>query len=398
MLISTRMSLALQSGSMVRKMFEEGIRLKAEHGKDKVFDYSLGNPDLPPPESFVNALRSAAVDGEAPGVHGYMPNGGWPDVREAVAEYLTAINPGLGVPFGGRHVVMTVGAAGAMNCVLKALLDPGDEVIALAPYFMEYGFYADNHGGVLKPIQTDEAFRPDPDRVLAAVTPRTRALIVNTPNNPTGAVYSEGELHALGEALDEAGRIAGRPVFLISDEPYRKIVFGGLEAPSVFSAYRHSIAVTSFSKDLSIPGERLGYAAVSPLVDGAEELVSALVLANRILGSVNAPSLMQRVVKGLLRDSADLSVYETRSGILAEALAEAGYELTRPQGTFYLFPRSPVPDDMGFAETLRDELILAVPGSGFGRPGHFRLSLCLDEKMIRKSIPAFTRARKRAAG
>jgi aspartate aminotransferase len=389
------MSDSLNNGSMVRRMFEEGIKLKAQHGKDRVFDFSLGNPDLPPPVSFLKALRVTVTEKEIPGVHGYMPNGGWPDVRQSVADYLTELNPDLGVPFSSDHAVMTVGAAGAMNCVLKALLDPDDEVIALAPYFMEYGFYVTNHGGILKVVETDTTFRPDPEKLLAAVTPRTRAVIVNTPNNPTGAVYTAQELKLLGEALTEGSRKTGRPIFLISDEPYRKIVFDGLTVPSVFAAYKYSMVVTSFSKDLSIPGERLGYIATSPLIEEGEELSGALVLANRILGSVNAPSLMQRVVKDLLRESADLRTYESRSKLLSEALTEIGYELVRPQGTFYLFPKSPVSDDMIFVDILRDELILAVPGTGFARKGYFRLSLCVDEHMIQKSIIAFSRAMNR---
>ncbi|MDR1041847.1 MAG: pyridoxal phosphate-dependent aminotransferase [Deltaproteobacteria bacterium] len=396
MIISDRMAEALKNGSMVRKMFEEGIRLKAEHGKGNVFDYSLGNPDLPPPESFINGLRDAVTGGEVSGVHGYMPNGGWPEVREAVAAYLTETNPGIKVPFAAEHAVMTVGAAGGMNCVFKAILDPGDEVIALAPYFMEYRFYVDNHGGLLKVAETDDRFRPVPDKVLAAVTPRTRAVIINTPNNPTGAVYTASELKSLGDALDEASKRLARPVLLVSDEPYRKIVFGGCAAPSVFEAYSHSIVVTSFSKDLSIPGERIGYAAINPAMEGAGELSGALVLANRILGSVNAPSLMQRVVKGILKDSAELGIYEGRSKILADALTDLGYELVRPQGTFYLFPKSPLEDDLAFTETLRRELILAVPGIGFARPGYFRLSLCLDGDMIVKSLTAFAKALARA--
>jgi aspartate aminotransferase len=396
--ISDRMRDALKNASMVRRMFEEGARLKAIHGEDWVYDYSLGNPDLPPPASFARALRYAAAEAGAPGYHGYMPNGGWPDVRDEVAAYLAEINRGLSARFTGENVVMTVGAAGAINCALKAILNPGDEVIVLAPYFMEYRFYVENHGGSIVVAETDDSFRPVPESVARAVTPRTRALIVNTPNNPTGAVYTAQELEALGEALSEAMRMYGRRVYLISDEPYRKIIFGGAKAPSVFGAYRISIVATSFSKDLSIPGERLGYAAVNPRLDGWEEVSAAMILANRILGSVNAPSLMQRTVKGLLRESAELGAYEARSMLLADALEAEGYGLVRPQGTFYLFPRSPLPDDLDFVELLREELVLAVPGIGFGRPGHFRLSLCLDEGKIRASLPSFARALANARG
>lgn len=381
---------------MVREMFEEGIRLKAKHGADKVYDFSLGNPDLPPPDSFLRELERTVESCDGPGVHGYMPNGGWPYVREAVADYLTETNPEIGASFKGLHAILTVGAAGAMNCALKALLDPGDEVIVLAPFFMEYRFYADNHGGSVKVAQTDERFRPDPENVVRQVTSRTRAVIINTPNNPTGAIYDEGELKALGEAMEKASRTLAKPLFLISDEPYRKIAFKGATPPSVFACYRNTLAVTSFSKDLSIPGERLGYVAVSPLLEEAGILSDALVLANRILGSVNAPSLMQRAVKNVLRESSDLAVYERRSDIMAEGLTKAGYDLVRPQGTFYLFPRSPLEDDAAFTDILREELILAVPGSGFGRPGHFRLSLCVGEEAIRASLPRFAKAMEKA--
>jgi aspartate aminotransferase len=373
-------------------MFEEGIRLKSLYGKDSVFDYSLGNPDLPPPEEFINRLRKVVTEDNVTGVHGYMPNGGWPEVRDRVALHLTETNQGLGVPFAGTHVVMTVGAAGAMNCIFKTLLDPGDEVIALAPFFMEYRFYVENHAGVFKVSETDKSFRPNLDNILAAVTSKTRAIIVNSPNNPTGTVYTDDELKELGEALYDFGKKRGRPIFLVADEPYRKIVFGGTQVPSIFQEYKYSIAATSFSKDLSIPGERIGYVAINPLIEESEELSSGIILSNRILGSVNAPSIMQRVVKDLLCVSADMSVYEARSSFLADSLIEIGYNLIKPQGTFYLFPETPIPDDLAFIEILQKELILAVPGSGFGRPGFFRLSLCLDESKIRKSVPSFARA------
>jgi aspartate aminotransferase len=391
MLISSKMIRFLKNASLVRKMFEEGIKLKSEHGKDQVFDYSLGNPDLSPPESFTREIRTASLD-TTPGVHGYMPNGGWPDVRKAVAQHLTGEYPEIGRPFLASDVIMTVGAAGALNCVLKALLDPGDEVITLSPCFMEYLFYVDNHGGILRLAQTDRHFRPVPENVDALINEKTRVLLINTPNNPTGAVYTDTELKVLGELLTEANKKLPRPIFIVSDEPYRKIVFGGSTAPSVFAAYPYTIVVTSFSKDLSIPGERLGYAAVSPQACEDGELSDALTLCNRILGSVNAPSLMQRAVKGCLGDTADVAVYERRSRFLSDALSALGYVLTKPQGTFYLFPESPIPDDLAFTEILRGELVLAVPGSGFARPGYFRLSLCLDEAMIRRSVPAFARA------
>jgi aspartate aminotransferase len=263
---------------------------------------------------------------------------------------------------------------------------------------MEYRFYVENHGGVLKVAETDALFRPVAENIIKAITPKTRAVIVNTPNNPTGAVYTLEELKALAGALEEAGKKLSKPIFLISDEPYRKIVFGGLKVPSVYDAYKYSIVVTSFSKDISIPGERLGYAAVNPLIEEVGDLCGALVLANRILGSVNAPSLMQRVVRHILPLSADLSQYEDRSRFAAEMLTNIGYELVKPDGTFYLFPKSPIPDDLEFVNILRETLILAVPGAGFGRPGYIRLSLCLNLNMIKASLSSFAKAAEKAVG
>jgi aspartate aminotransferase len=390
------MRTALQKSSMVRQMFEEGIKLKLQYGKDAVFDYSLGNPDLPPPASFKKALFLAATD-ERPGVHGYMPNAGIPEVRDEAAKYLTETHwDELNEIFYPGHVVMTIGAAGALNCAFKAILDPGDEVLALAPYFMEYAFYADNHGGVLRVAETDRSFRPDPQKVWEKITPKTKALLINTPTNPTGAVYTADELKSLGEVLAKAEARFKREILLISDEPYRKLVFGGKKAPSVFAAHPNTISCTSFSKDLSIPGERLGYLAVSPKMRGGDEAAAAIILANRILGGVNAPALAQRAVEHLFHGQANLGAYEERAGFLAERLLGMGYLLTRPEGAFYLFPQSPIPDDLVFTSLLREENILAVPGEGFCRPGHFRLSLCLDLKMIEKSLGGFSRALEKA--
>ncbi|MDR1166807.1 MAG: pyridoxal phosphate-dependent aminotransferase [Deltaproteobacteria bacterium] len=396
-LISRKIAEALANGSMVRKMFEVGRELKAKHGAEKVFDYSLGNPDPPPPPAFHEKIRELLAQNR-PGLHGYMPNAGWPEVREKVAAYLSQKVP-AGVPsFTPDNIVMTVGAAGALNAILKSLLDPGDEVIVLAPYFMEYAFYVDNHGGILKVAETDPSFRPDPEALLAAMGPRTRAVLVNSPNNPTGAIYTAAELRAVGEALTLGSAKTEKPIFLISDEPYRKINFTGTEAPWIFAAYPYSVMATSFSKDLSIPGERLGYAAIHPGLESLEGagLSAALTLANRVLGSVSAPSLAQLAVCDLLEIEAGAKIYERRSALLSRELRALGYTLTPAEGTFYLFPQSPIPDDLAFVDFLRESLVLAVPGAGFGRRGYFRLSLCLDEGAIERSLPGFARARKLA--
>ncbi|MDR1084883.1 MAG: pyridoxal phosphate-dependent aminotransferase [Deltaproteobacteria bacterium] len=396
MLISQKMNKAISGGSMVRRMFDEGVRLKTLHGPDKVFDYSLGNPDLTPPTSFVKVVTNI-LQSNMPGIHGYMTNAGWPDVRDKLAAYLNkTIGHELKKPLDREQVIMTAGAAGAMNCVFKAVLDPGSKVIALAPYFMEYNFYVSNHGGELLVAETDASFRPDPEDLDNNITDDTRAVIINSPNNPTGVIYTKEDLKAIGDVLTKASRRLGRPILLISDEPYRKLVFNDKPVPSVFTAYPYSVVVNSFSKDLSLAGERIGYIAINPEMPGAEVLASAVTLANRILGFVNAPSLMQKAVVELLEESGDLNIYRRRQDLLVGALNQMGYELVKPDGTFYLFPKSPVPDDLAFTEILREELILAVPGCGFARAGYFRLSLCLKEELIEASLAGFARAINRA--
>jgi aspartate aminotransferase len=386
------MTQAVLGGSMVRRMFEEGVRLKTAHGQENVFDFSLGNPDLAPPARFNEVVKTILRD-ETTRIHGYMNNAGWADVREKMAAYLNkTIGQGLAKPIGPDNVIMTVGAAGAMNTVLKAILDPDSTVIALAPYFMEYNYYVSNHGGQVVAAQTDSAFRPDIGSLVEKINSTTAAVIINSPNNPTGVIYTPEELAAIGAALTENSKKIGHPILLISDEPYRKLAFHGGAVPSVFKAYPYSVVVNSFSKDLSLAGERIGYAAVNPDMPDAGALIGAMVLANRILGFVNAPSLMQKVAVELLEESVDLDIYRRRQDILVTELARLGYELVKPEGTFYLFPKSPIEDDLAFIDILREQLILAVPGTGFGRSGYFRLSLCLNEAMIKASIPGFAKA------
>jgi aspartate aminotransferase len=385
MSIAANIEKVLAGSSWIRKMFEEGARLKAKHGAANVYDFSLGNPNLDPPEAFQTALRTV-LSQKAPMFHGYMPNTGYPHVRHALARYLAAEH---GVKMTGDDVIMTCGAAGALNVILKTLLDPGDEVITPAPFFVEYRFYAANHGGVLKTVPTTADFQLDVAAVAEAVSEKTKAILINSPNNPTGQIYTEERMRALGRLLAEQGQRYGRTLYLISDEPYRKIVYDGARVPSIFSVYRDSILATSYSKDLSIPGERIGYIAVNPEATHKSDLLGGMALANRILGFVNAPALMQRVVAEVQGASVDVSAYKRKRDLLCDGLGQAGYEFVRPPGAFYLFPRSPLADDVAFVRALQQELILAVPGSGFGGPGHFRLSYCVDDATIVGALPGF---------
>jgi aspartate aminotransferase len=387
MTASQKMLALAEKSSWIRKMFEEGTRMKAKFGAENVFDFSLGNPDVPPPPQFTQVLTELAQS-TTPGMHAYMPNSGYPQVRETVAarlarEQCAAISAG--------DVLMTCGAAGGLNVIMKALLDPGDEVIILSPFFVEYTFYIDNHGGVAKVVPTDSEFKLDLAALEAALSDKTKAVLINSPNNPTGQVYGTESLAALGRLLDSTGR----SIYLIADEPYRKIVYDGLEVPSVMAASNNSIVVSSYSKDLSLPGERIGYLAVHPDMPDKAALLNAMTLANRILGFVNAPALMQRTVARLQDVSADVSIYARRRDVFCAVLDEAGFEYVRPKGAFYLFPKTPI-DDVEFCKLLLEEKILAVPGQGFGRPGHIRLAFCVDEAVIAKAAAGFRRVTERA--
>lgn len=398
MIISKKMAASAAGASMVRKMFEEGAKLKARLGADKVYDFSIGNPDVPPPPAFGETLIRLIKE-DRPGIHGYMPNAGWPLVREKVAAMLTREQGQyLQNPFTADHVLMTVGAAGALNIIFKAILDPGDEIITPRPYFVEYNYYADNHGGRIVAADTGPGFRLDLEAIAAKISPATRAVLINSPHNPTGVIYQVEELAALGELLGEASRRNGRPIFLISDEPYRKLVYGGAFVPSVFPAYPYSLIGNSFSKDLSLPGERIGYAAINPDMPDSQPLFDALSMANRILGFVSAPSLMQLAVAELPGLTVDISLYEQRRDMFVNGLLQLGYELTVPSGAFYLFPKSPIEDDAAFVDMLKEENILTVPGRGFAQPGFFRICYCVPSTTIQNSLPGFGRALKKAVG
>lgn len=387
MAISTKMLAFAQRASWIRKMFEEGGRLKAIHGAENVYDFSLGNPDLPPPPEFSNTLLHAAGE-SGPGRHSYMANAGYPDVRNALARQLCSEQ---GAEICGEEVIMTCGAAGGLNVVLKALLDPEDEVIILAPFFVEYHFYIDNHGGVTKVVPTAEDFSLDLQAISAAINPKTKAIIINSPNNPTGQIYSENSLVELNTVLSDAGRKYGRPIYLIADEPYRKITFDCV-VPGVMKAVANSIVVSSYSKDLSLPGERIGYIAVHPKIEPKEDLLGAMTLANRILGFVNAPALMQRVVGQLQGITVDTSIYTKRREKFCTILRQCGYQFVPPKGAFYIFPKSPLADDTEFVAFLQQENILAVPGRGFGMPGYFRLAFCVEDKVIEGAAHGFQKA------
>lgn len=388
MTISKKIESIIAGSSFIRKMFEEGARLKKEYGAENVCDFSLGNPNVPPPEKFNEILRemvsTCGLDD-----HCYMPNTGYPLVCGSVAEYLSKEQR---APVTEKEILMTCGASGALNVALKTILDPGDEVLTPIPCFVEYKFYADNHGGVLKTVQTTTDFELDLDAIAAAITEKTKAFLINSPNNPTGQVYSETNMKALGEILEKKSQEYKRTIYMISDEPYRKIVYDGVEVPSIFESYKESIIGTSYSKDISIPGERIGFVAVNPHATYRNDLLAAMAVANRILGYVNAPALMQRVVACMQGMSVDISEYARKREMLCEGLAGFGYEFVKPSGTFYLFPRSPIPDDVEFVDALKEERILVVPGTGFNGPGYFRIAFCVDDSTIKNALPGFERA------
>jgi aspartate aminotransferase len=371
-------------------MFEEGAELKKKYGADNVFDFSIGNPDLEPPPAFHETLQRLVTE-DAVGSHGYMPNAGYPEVREALARKASRDH---GVEIDGRHIVMSVGAAGALNVIFKAILNPDDEVIVSKPYFMEYRPYIDNHRGKLVEVRATPDFDLDIDAIRRALNEKTAAVLINSPHNPTGRVYPQKTISALAEILTRYGRDTGRYPYLVADEPYRELVYDGALTPPVLSTYPHSIVATSYSKNLSLPGERIGYIAVGPCNDDKETLINALVYATRILGYVNAPALMQRCVAELTEVKAAVDVYTARRAAFKETLDQAGLEYINPEGAFYIFCKVPDgADDAGFTAALKKHLILGVPGSSFGAPGWVRFAYCVNENVIHASIDAFKAAR-----
>jgi aspartate aminotransferase len=385
MTISRKIAGYLEKGSWIRRMFEEGKELKARYGVDNVYDFSLGNPNLEPPPLFRQRLKEI-VASDQPGTHGYMSNAGYLETRTVLAAYLAKEN---NLPFTANEVIMTCGAAGALNTALKALLDPGDEVIIISPYFVEYNFYVDNHGGVCRTVPSLPDFTLDPQAIDRAITDKTKAIVINTPNNPTGQIYPESNLRELAEVLRSHSK---QTIYILSDEPYRKLVYDGTVVPSIFAIWPETIVATSYSKDLSLPGERIGYLAVHPSAKYKKDLVAALTLSHRILGFVNAPALMQRVIASLQGVTADINEYRRKRDLLCAGLSRAGYDFLTPKGAFYVFPHSPISDEVAFVLKLKEENILTVPGSGFGAPGYFRISFCVEDRTIEKALPGFTRA------
>ena len=375
----------MEQGSWIRKMFEEGIALKRQFGEENVFDLSLGNPIMEPPQEFFEELRRIA-ENPTPGMHRYMPNAGYVETRAAVASQL---QEETGLEFTADEILMTCGAGGGLNVVLKTLLDPGDEVVIFAPYFVEYHFYADNHGGTCRVVPPDDNFLPDLQAFEAAINPKTKAVLINSPNNPTGVVYPASLLDQMVGIIESKEGQYGTEIFLVSDEPYRKILFDGLQYPHIFLHHLRSIVATSHSKDLALPGERIGYVAVHPGYVGKDELVEGLTFCNRTLGFVNAPALMQHIVKKLQSVVVDIEEYHAKRDFLYGNLTDMGYSAVKPQGAFYLFPRSPIDDDLAFVDELRKHNVLVVPGRGFGLPGYFRISYCVDDRTLKGSLEGF---------
>jgi aspartate aminotransferase len=383
--ISRSIAQQMERSSWIRRMFEIGIQLRKERGAENVFDFSLGNPEVEPPAAVLDALRQV-VSESRPHAHGYMPNAGFPEARAAIARNLAERT---GLPFGAQDILMTNGAAGAINTILKAVLDPSDEAIVLSPYFPEYRFYIENHGGRMVTVDTDEHFQPDIDAIAAAITPRTKALILNSPNNPTGVVYSAEVLRRLDRAIPDS-------MLVISDEPYRPLTFDGLKPPETFGLLRRAVGAWSWSKAMAIPGERIGYLAIPPHLPEAAELRNACTFASRILGFINAPAIWQLVVARVPDATVDVSQYQEKRDLLCDALNAMGYDAPRPQGSFYVFPRTPLADDVAFIRLLQAQGILAVPGTGFGRGGYMRLSLTIAKDDLVRSLPGFERALRRA--
>jgi aspartate aminotransferase len=381
----------IANASWIRRMFEAGIEMKKQHGEANVYDFSLGNPDLPPPPAVAKALHNLADRLDQPLVLGYMPNPGYPSLRAKLAEYLSreqecAVRP--------EHVVVTCGAAGAINAFFRAVLEPGDDVVCPIPYFVEYGFYAGNFGGVLRPVASEPGtFDLDVRTIETALTPKTRVVLINSPNNPTGVVYSRKSLEQLAGLLARQTERNGRPVYLVSDEPYRFLVYDGATVPAILPLYPYSVAVSSFSKSLSLAGERIGYLVASPAMPDVQELIGGVVLTNRILGFVNAPAIGQRLLEETLGHQVDVNIYRERRDAMASALRGAGIEFTMPKGAFYFFPKVPGRvDDVAFCRLLQEQRVLAVPGRGFGLPGYFRLTFCVDKSIIERSADSFRRA------
>ncbi len=386
-MISEKMKPYVKNNSAIRMMFEEGNRLRAKYGADKVFDFSLGNPSVPAPDSVREAIIELVNTTDPTVLHGYMSNAGFEDVRQTIAE---SLNRRFDTNFSAKNLIMTVGAASGLNVILKTILNPGEEVIVFAPYFLEYGAYVRNYDGVLVEISPDTTtFQPNLAEFEQKITPKTRAVIVNTPHNPTGVVYSEETIKKLSAILEAKQKEFGTVIYLISDEPYRELAYDGVEVPYLTKYYNNTVVGYSYSKSLSLPGERIGYLVIPDEADGSEELISAATIANRTLGCVNAPSLIQKVVAKCVDAKTDLAAYDKNRQTLYDGLKECGFECIKPQGAFYLFVKSPVEDEKAFCEAGKKYNILMVPGSSFACPGYVRLAYCVSYDTIVNSLPEF---------
>jgi len=384
MVISNKISESMKSSSWIRAMFEEGEKLKKQYGQDQIFDFTLGNPIAEPPDELKRELIKI-VSSDIKGKHRYMTNSGYEDVREEIAAFHRELS---GLAFTKNNIIMTVGSAGGINVILKALLDPGDEVIVPCPFFVEFMFYIENHGGVMKLVDTKDDFHLDIEKIKGAITEKTKAIIVNSPNNPTGVVYNEEELKELAALLNMRKK-KGQRIFVISDEAYRKIIYDNIRFPDLFPLYEDTITITSHSKDLALPGERIGYITVSPLMKNADKLIDAAIFANRILGFINAPAIMQRLVGKFQKNSVDIADYQKKRDVIYDILVDAGFEVVKPEGAFYIFPKSPIKDDIKFVRNLQKHHVLGVPGIGFGKPGYFRIAYCVEMDIIERSRPFF---------
>lgn len=388
-MISNKMEKLVKGSSTIRAMFEEGKKLSAKYGEENVFDYSLGNPNVEPPEEVKKAIIDIVNEEPQNLVHGYMNNAGYEDVRKKIADFINKKN---NISLTENNIVMTCGAAGGLNIILKTLLNLEDEVIVIAPFFGEYQNYVNNFDGKLVVVQSNkETFQPDIEALEKGITPKTKAIIINTPNNPTGVIYSEESLTKMAEVLKKKEKEYGTSIYLISDEPYKEIAYDGAEVPFLLNYHKNSFIGYSYSKSLSLPGERIGYVVANSEMDDYEDIIQSLNVANRILGFVNAPSLFQRVIGRILGAEVDVNIYKKNRDLLYNHLISLGFECVKPQGAFYLFPKSLIPDDKAFAEAAKKYNLLIVPGSSFGCPGYFRLSYCISYEKIEKSLQAFTK-------
>ena len=387
--ISKSITKAMKDSSWIRAMFEEGEKMKKIHGPENILDFTLGNPITEPPRGLKEELAKI-ITSDAKGLHRYMTNSGFEFVRREIADYLKEKTK---LPFSKDNIVMTVGAAGGLNVVFKALLDPGNEVIVPNPYFVEFMFYIGNHGGVIKLVDTKDNFHLDIAKIEKAINRKTKAILINSPNNPTGVVYTEEELKSLADLLRKR-REKGQRIFLVADEAYKRLIYNGTVLPDVFNLYEDTIVVTCHSKDLGLAGERIGYIAASPSIKNINSLMDAMIFSNRILGFINAPALMQRVVGKFQDADIDMMEYQRRRDLIYDILTESGFEVTKPLGAFYIFPKAPIPDDIQFVRELQKHHILGVPGIGFGRSGYFRLAYCVDMDVIERSRKYFNEFRK----